>query len=954
MEHDDPTAPGAMTRLLEELVRTKDVPVAAAWVKPPAVGDRIGRFELLREIGHGGFGVVFEARDTELGRSVAWKALRPARAIAPGQADALRSEAEAAARLNHPGIVTVHDFGTCASGPYVIMELLRGEPLSARVARGRLPSLEAVRIGLDVARALAHAHAAGVLHRDLNPGNVFLCESGAVKVLDFGLARVLGSGGQRGGTPSYTAPEQWRGEPDDGRADLFGLGCLLYRMLAGRTPYETTSGRLTVLEERPPQAPDLDGVPPGLAALTRRLVERLPADRPATSSEVVVELEAEARALDPRTRRLRRGVALLAAAALLVAAVAGAVAWWRAGQPPGRPSVAVADVDNRTGDPALDGLTGLLGTALDQSLHLTVVSRNRLWEALGELGHGDAARIDETLARQVGRRLGVKALLLSTVHRFEDTYVLEVRALDPAEDRYLFTVSERVNGRHLVPELVDQVALRARRELAEPQAAVEAERRPVGDAVTRNLAAYQFYFSGLECMIRRNDADRVCPEHFLRALEIDPDFALAHHQLAYLMGAEGADEAGALRENALAVARSDRAPPRERALILAYQAELEGRVEAAVATYTEAAARFPDDHEFHARAGYYLHRRRDWARALPFMRRAVALDPEQSDVARLLVAELVQLGHLDELRQYASSWERLPPAPARRALLVRAWFWLGDRARALAVARQISAAGGPAAHYEEAIIRFADGDFGAAHAALELDKAAGQDDAFVRAGLIRSLEAQGRFREALARLPPEASPSRRALVHHTRAVMRAGQGHLEEAWREAQIALAADPAIAAPLATDLAVLGDLAHAATLAAGLAPGTLDAQVHAAVLAWREGRLRDAVAALTALSATEPVPSWWGMPPSWALAQVAAAAGDDGAAVAAVDRLLSTWHPMSARGGGMVPRAILLRARCQARQGHPARARTALERLLSQRAGGDPGDPLAAEARALLATL
>jgi serine/threonine protein kinase len=274
-----------MTQLLQELVRTVDVPVADAWVKPPEVGDRIGRFELVREIGAGGFGVVFEARDTELGRAVAWKALRPQRAIAPGQAEGLRGEAEAAARLNHPNIITVHDFGTCASGPYVIMELLRGQPLAERLAGGPLPIAEAARIALEVARALAHAHAAGVLHRDLNPGNVFLCDSGAVKVLDFGLARVLGSGGARGGAPSYSAPEQWRGDPQDARTDLFGLGCLLFRMLAGRTPYETTSGHLTGLDDPPPRLPDLAGVPGELAALARRLVERLPSDRPSSAAE---------------------------------------------------------------------------------------------------------------------------------------------------------------------------------------------------------------------------------------------------------------------------------------------------------------------------------------------------------------------------------------------------------------------------------------------------------------------------------------------------------------------------------------------------------------------------------------------------------------------------------------------------------------------------------------------
>lgn len=330
----------------------------------------------------------------------------------------------------------------------------------------------------------------------------------------------------------------------------------------------------------------------------------------------------------------------------------------------------------------------------------------------------------------------------------------------------------------------------------------------------------------------------------------------------------------------------------------------------------------------------------------------MALDPEREDVARLLVGELVQLGRLDELRQYAETWERLPTTLARRALLTRAWFWLGDRTRALAVARLTSAAGGVAAHYDEAAIHFAGGDFAAARAALERDRAAGQEDSYVRAGLTRSLEAQGRFREALARMPTDPSPSRRALIAHTRAVMLAGQGRAAEAWQEAEQCREADPTIAGPLATDLALLGDLPHAAVLAAGLAPGTLDARVHAGVLAWREGRGAEALAALQALSAAEPVPSWWGMPPSFALAQVAAAMGDHATVAAAVDRLLSTWHPMSMRGGAMVPRAILLRAQADLRLGRRERACAALERLEAQRAGGDPDDPLLPQVRALLA--
>ena len=182
--------PDALTRLLEELARTPETKLAEAWQKKLSPGERVGRFELVREAGRGGFGVVYEARDTELGRLVAFKALRPGRPLDAVQVDAFRREAEAAAQLNHPNVVTVHDFGSCPAGPYVIMELLRGAPLSQRIDPGPLPPGEAVRIATEVAQALVHAHAAGVIHRDLKPGNVFVCGDGKVKVLDFGLARI--------------------------------------------------------------------------------------------------------------------------------------------------------------------------------------------------------------------------------------------------------------------------------------------------------------------------------------------------------------------------------------------------------------------------------------------------------------------------------------------------------------------------------------------------------------------------------------------------------------------------------------------------------------------------------------------------------------------------------------------------------------------------------------------
>jgi tetratricopeptide (TPR) repeat protein len=283
----DRLAPGALSALLAEIARLPEVDAAAAAPRP---GDRVGRFTLVRELGRGGFGQVFEAADPELRRRVALKLVRPARrgdAGSAGRAAHLQREAEAAAQLQHPNIVTVHDVGRGEAGPWLVMELLRGESVAERLQRGRLPVRQAVGVGVEVARALVHAHAAGVLHRDLKPGNVFLVEDGPAKVLDFGLAHAFGTLGPAGsGTPGYMAPEQRDGRPEDERTDVFALGLLLHEMVTG-VRREAEAGPLGAGPLGPLAPP---GVPSALEALVARAADPVPARRPASAAEVLAAL----------------------------------------------------------------------------------------------------------------------------------------------------------------------------------------------------------------------------------------------------------------------------------------------------------------------------------------------------------------------------------------------------------------------------------------------------------------------------------------------------------------------------------------------------------------------------------------------------------------------------------------------------------------------------------------
>jgi serine/threonine protein kinase len=278
---------GALPALLQDLVRGPEGERGAEWHRALGPGAVIGRFELGREVGRGGFGVVYEARDRELGRQVAFKAVR-AGARQEVREERLLREAETAARLSHPNIVTLFDVGRAPEGPYLIMELLRGRTLARRIEQGIVPLREALRIAVEVAKGLAHAHAQGVIHRDLTPGNIFLCEDGQVKVLDLGLAHVFGHRKVDGGTPAHMAPEQRRGAPEDERTDVFAMGVALFEMVTGEVPFPPDGGR--PLPESA-GAPSLDlPDPSGLTEFIARMLSVDPVDRPRDAGEVLTAL----------------------------------------------------------------------------------------------------------------------------------------------------------------------------------------------------------------------------------------------------------------------------------------------------------------------------------------------------------------------------------------------------------------------------------------------------------------------------------------------------------------------------------------------------------------------------------------------------------------------------------------------------------------------------------------
>ncbi len=261
-----------------------------------------GRYRLVELLGQGGMATIFRALDTQLGRDVAVKLLRSEYLRDPDFSSRFRSEAQNAASLNHPNVVSVYDYGEDPSGPYIVMEVVDGEDLATILRRnGSLPPNQATRIAAAVARALAAAHARGIVHRDVKPGNVLIGRDGRVKVVDFGIARAIAEAqmtlpGTTLGSVHYFSPEQARGETATPESDIYALGIVLYEMLTGGRPWEGDSAAGVALARLTGPAPDpalaRPSLAPDLAAITRRALAPLPIDRFASASAMADALEA--------------------------------------------------------------------------------------------------------------------------------------------------------------------------------------------------------------------------------------------------------------------------------------------------------------------------------------------------------------------------------------------------------------------------------------------------------------------------------------------------------------------------------------------------------------------------------------------------------------------------------------------------------------------------------------
>ena len=277
-------------------------------------GQSLGRYEITGHLGAGGMGVVYRARDAQLGRDVAVKVLNDRAASQPSRIERFSREAQAVARLSHPNILAIHDFGTHEGIAYAVTELLQGQTLADRLHKGQIPVNKGLEICRAVAEGLAAAHGEGVVHRDIKPSNIFITSTGQVKILDFGIARLreqpaeesspvneaptesMTGASRMVGTVGYMSPEQIEGGKVDGRSDIFGLGCVMFEVLTGKRAFRgktSTDTMLAILGKDPEPIRALSPeVPLAVDLIVQRCLEKQPGERFESARDVAFALQA--------------------------------------------------------------------------------------------------------------------------------------------------------------------------------------------------------------------------------------------------------------------------------------------------------------------------------------------------------------------------------------------------------------------------------------------------------------------------------------------------------------------------------------------------------------------------------------------------------------------------------------------------------------------------------------
>ncbi|HXT61655.1 MAG TPA: protein kinase [Pyrinomonadaceae bacterium] len=723
---------------------------------PP--GTRFGQYEIGTQLGVGGMGEVYLAIDTRLDRRVALKILPEQLADNEDRMRRFVQEAKATAALNHPNIAQIYEIGKERGLNYIALEYIDGKTLRHCLADVPPELRKLLRWFQYAAEGLAKAHAAGIIHRDLKPENIMVARDGQVKILDFGLAKLIEaargnllSSAEREfdtmdlseshstvgvvlGTAGYMSPEQAQGRTSaiDQRSDIFAFGCILFEAVTGRKAFEGKDRieRLNkIIREPVPPITDFNpDAPVELQKIVRRCLEKDPEDRYQSIKDVAIELKelrreladavtlhstsvlstvsevghfaSENRALSSSgtisgtsTRgmtasylgsELRQHRVAAIAVGLAVIALAVTVGYFaffkKATLLTDKDTILIADFVNETGDQVFDGtLKQALAAQLGQSPFLNIFGDQRVRDALRFLDRSPTERITRDLARDICLRQGLKAFLSGTISSVGSHYLITIEAVNAQTGDAIAREQVEAESKELVIKRLGEATTRLREKLGESLASLQKFDAPIEQATTPSLEAFKAYSIGLDNHLKGSYSDAV--PFFKRAIELDPNFAIAYARLATAYANTGQrDLATAAAEKAFEL--RDRVSEREKFYITAvsYYGLVTREREKYIETLELWKRTYPNDPIPHIQlSNLYIADGGALDKAMEEAREAIRLNPNTAPPRDNLATALMELNRFDEAKQvYQQALEQKLDSIFFRANLYSIAFVQGD------------------------------------------------------------------------------------------------------------------------------------------------------------------------------------------------------------------------------------------------------------------------------------